>query len=475
MSLYAPEFFSDVAQDVARKFLTNFGGWTLFVASLSVVFCFGMALGPWGRRVIGGPDAVPEFRMATWIGMMFAAGMGAGLVFWGAAEPLFHYLMPPPGEGLEAASPAARSRSLAITQFHWAFHGWGIYGATAIAIGLAATARGAILPSAPFTKLPAPARQMIDAVALVSVLFGVVASTASAVQSVGAGTEILTAGGLLDGVGVQLAALILLSLGYLSSAALGLRRGIAVLSNVNMVLAVLLAAYVLIAGPTVAIVATLFESIASYAKDLPELSLNLRSDEAGRQWTSDWSLTYFLWWAAWTPFVGVFLVRISRGRTIRSFVGGAVFIPTLVTLVWFAIFGGTALELDRSGVDLAVTSFDTAPQATYRLLGELPLSALFQVLTILLMAVFLITSADSGAYVLAMFSEGRSDPGLRSRLFWGVVIGVLAAASVLSAQGQALFRAVAVSGAIPLTVLLFAWMANAVWQLIQEHRATKKA
>lgn len=465
VSLFAPGSFSAWVQLVAARFLDGFGGWTLFVSSACVVFCAAVLVAPHGRRLIGGEGAVPEFRLATWTAMMFAAGMGSGLVFWGAAEPVIHWLTPPPGEALTPRSAEARERALALTQFNWALHGWGVYAAAAIAIGLFMTRAGPILPSLPFTRLGPRARRAIDIAGLVAVLFGVVASLGQSVLLLGAGAEIVSGGGLPGGLGVQLVALLVIAAGYLGSAALGLRRGIAILSNVNAVVALVLAAWVLIAGPTGAILATAADSAAAYLSALPELSVNLREGGKPRTWTNAWSLTYFLWWIAWTPFVGVFLARISRGRSLRAFVLAAVVMPSLVTLAWFSILGGAAIEIQASGVDLGVRDFDTAPQATFRVLESYPLTRVFQIVAMALIAVFLVTSADSGAFVLAMFSEQKADPGVAARLYWGVVIAGLTAGAVLSQTGQDAMRALAVAGAMPLTFILFGQGAAATWRL----------
>lgn len=462
-----PGEFTTGVQAVATQFLATFGGWTLFVTTAAVVFCLAVLVVPAGRTVIGGPDAKPEFRFTTWTAMMFAAGMGSGLVFWGAAEPLIHWLTPPAGEGIAPQSDEARMRSLAITQFHWALHGWGVYALAAVAVGIFMTKDGPILPSAPFPSLPRGARRAIDFAGLIAVLFGVVASLGQSVFLLGAGARVVTDGAFPGGLGVQLTALLGITVAYLISAALGLRKGIAVLSNINAVGALILALWVLTAGPTLTISQTTWDSAVAYLSALPELSLSLRGDEAGRQWTSAWSLTYFLWWIAWTPFVGVFLARISRGRSIRSFVTAAVVLPSLVTLLWFGIFGGAALSFQEAGIDLGARDFATAPQAAFRVLEGLPLTKAFQVLAMALIAVFLITSADSGAYVLAMFSEEDSDPKVPARMFWGVIIAAMTAGAVLSQSGQDATRALAVAGAMPLTFILFAQGVSACIKLFR--------
>jgi choline-glycine betaine transporter len=459
-----PGGFASALGTVADFFLRSFGGWTLALANLCLLFCVAVCVLPWGREVIGGPGRTPEFRSVTWVSMMFAAGMGAGLVFWGAAEPLIHLGSPPPGEGIEPFSDEARRRSLAITQFHWGLHAWAIYAAATIAIALSARKGRPPLPSTAFPGLPRPAARVVDLCALLAVIFGLVASLGQGAFQVAAGLG-ASVPGLGSGLPVQLGFLIVLSAAFLASAALGLRRGIAVLSNVNMALAAALLLFLLIAAPIGEPFAALGEGFTGYLTAVPGLSVTLREEGEGRAWTEAWSLVYFLWWVAWTPFVGVFLVRISRGRSLRAFVLAAVGAPSLLTLVWFSVLGGAALGLQEGGADLGVTDFAAAPMATYTLLDALPFADVTKLLTVLLVSFFLITSADSGAYVVAMFAEERTDPSTMSRLLFGGVLALLTMAALLSEGGQSTTRAMAVAGGIPLTALLGFQVASAVWRL----------
>ena len=443
----------------ADWFLIRFGTVVLWGATACVALCATLAVGPAGRLRIGGDEAAPEFGTLTWLSMLFAAGMGAGLVFWGAAEPLIHAGSPPPGTKSDPVREA-----LALTQFHWSLHAWSIYAVAALAVAAATAPRAAPMPSAPFARLPRRWRRALDWTALAAVLFGVVASLGQGVFQMGAGAEIITDGVLRDGKGLQAALLILLLAAYGGSAATGLARGIAVLSLVNVGLALALLATVLAMADGVGIARTLGETVVAYAEALPRLSVDLRPEGPARQWTRDWSLTYLLWWVAWTPFVGVFVARISRGRSVRAFLGGVVLVPALGTLLWFSVFGGAALGLQAQGADLGVAGFETAPQATYAVLGGLPFPAVTQAAAFLLVFLFLVTSADSGAYVLGLFSRG-GEPGVPERLYWGAVLAGLTGAAVWSEGGQAVTRAFAVTGAIPLCALLLAQAVSLRWSL----------
>jgi choline-glycine betaine transporter len=451
-------------QNASAWFLSVFGGLTLLLATACVVFCFAVAFLPQGRQCIGGEGTAPQFGVLTWIAMMFAAGMGAGLVFWGAAEPLIHAGSPPPGEGLEPFSDEARQRALGLTQFHWGVHAWAIYAAPTIAVALSVGKGRPPLPSTAFPRLPAAIARTIDLTALLAVVFGLVASLGQGVFQVSAGLSRIIPGAEEDLL-TQVIFLAVLSAAFLGSTALGLRKGIAVLSNINMVLAGGLLLFLILVVPWAPLASAVTQSLSAYATQIPALSVNLREAGEGRVWTEAWTLVYFLWWVAWTPFVGVFLVRISRGRSLRAFVLAAVGAPAALSLVWFAVFGAAGFFVQTGGVSLGVEDFASAPLATYSLLEQFPLAAVTQVLTVVLVATFLVTSADSGAYVIAMFAEEDSSPTVAGRLFFGVVLAALTLAALLSKGGQDVTRALAVAGGIPLVFLVAAQIVSATIRL----------
>ncbi|ADM08509.1 choline/carnitine/betaine transporter family protein [Parvularcula bermudensis HTCC2503] len=471
-ALVWPAVLSRVLRQVSDGFLRNFDWFTLTLTATALVFCALAALHPkLAHRRLGGPAAVPEFRLVTWFAMLFAAGMGAGLVFWGAAEPLIFTKAPPPG-GAVANTERATVEALALTQFHWSLHAWGVYAAAAIAVSVSLRPGEPPVPSAPFRR--PGLRIFVDWLAVIAVLFGLVASVGQGVIQMGAGVERLSGGVVGDGTMTRLAVLMAVSAAYLLSVARGLRGGIALLSNINLAVAVALALFVLIVGPSRDILNTLIDGLTAYLEALPRLSLDLRPEGQARQWTRDWSITYFLWWIAWTPFVGVFIARVSYGRSLRAFALAVVLVPAIVTLLWFSIFGGTALALDHAGIDLRTTDFRSAPFATYRVLENLPLASITTVLTFVLVFIFILTSADSASLVLAMFAKRDPNPPLKERLFWGLMIAVLTAGAVLSEAGQSVTRAFAVAGAVPLSFLLLAQMLVAAWNRFGTPPATEK-
>lgn len=413
-TLAFPEVTSGIMRGLSGWFFRNLDWMTLLAAAIAVLFCLAVVLLPVGSARIGGADAKPEFKAVTWFAMLFAAGMGSGMVFWGAAEPLVFYFSPPPGE-IAAESEAARREALALTQFHWGIHAWAIYAVAGLVVAIPAGGNKAPLPSTPFPALPRLSRRFIDWLAISAVIFGVVGSMGQGTIQMAAGVERITDEEILASPVSRLGILAVLTVIYLLSAASGLRKGIAILSNINLVLALLLMIFVFIAGPTLEIIWTFFETLSAYGQRIISLTFTLRPEGEAREWTHAWSLTYLLWWIAWTPFVGVFIARISRGRTLRQFVAAVVLVPVLVTLVWFSVLGGTALEMAEQGLRLGVRDMQTAPEATYALLEHLPFTLIMQILTFLLVFVFLLTSADSGSYVLAMFSRGRADPPVAER------------------------------------------------------------
>jgi len=445
-----------------------------FTTSL-LVLCVVLAAGPWGRLRLGTDHEKPEFGTGSWLAMLFAAGMGSGLVFWGLAEPLSHYVNPPPGLEDETSRQAM---AFAATFFHWGLHAWAIYAMAGLAIawfsyrfgaaespsGTLQAGLGGLLPKSGLQRLGA----LADAVAIFAVVFGVAAALAN-------GTILLHEGlGRASGrVLVQSAAygIILLSMAvvFIVSARSGLRRGIRWLSSGNIILAALFMLLVYSAGsgsagPT-ALLQTLWEGSWQYLQLLPGWSVQVQTQmqDGGesRSWAHGWTITYLLWWIAWAPFVGVFIARISRGRTIRSFLMGVLLFPVLFSMLWFSVLGGGAMAWDaeHQGQLAQLVQVDyTAPLFAW-FGGFAPetawLGVLLMWLACLLLFVFLVTSADSAAYVLSMISSGGDpDPARNLILFWGGLT-VLLAAGLLALDSADVNKAVAIAGAIPYAFLLF--------------------
>jgi choline/carnitine/betaine transport len=434
----------------------EYTGWLFMVlASLFVVFVLWLALGKFGNIPLGKDGEKPEFRTISWVAMMFAAGMGIGLMFYGVAEPLYHYVSPPPGT-VDGRTPAAIQTAMATSIFHWTLHPWAMYAVVGIAMAYGTYRLGRRqLISAAFTSLfgirmvEGPVGKFINILAIFATLFGTAASLGLGALQIGSG---LTSNGWVGEIGTPVLVVIvaILTSCFVASAVSGISRGIQWLSNINMVLAVLLAVIVFVAGPTLFILNLIPAAVGDYARDLATMSSRTEAvgDEALRTWLSGWTIFYWAWWVSWTPFVGMFIARISRGRTIRQFVTGVLLVPSIVSVIWFGIFGGTAFGIQQQAdktdnpADGLVSLVDGAPSidfdgALFDLVKNLGLpagvTAAVIILAMVLVAIFFITGADSASIVMAsLSSNGAADPKRGLVIFWGLLTGAVAAVMLLA-------------------------------------------
>ncbi|MGH3803797.1 MAG: BCCT family transporter, partial [Pseudonocardiaceae bacterium] len=377
--LVAPDNL-DTTTGKALDWLVTDMGW-LFVLSASgfVLFSLWLAFSKFGHIPLGKDGEKPEFRTVSWIAMMFSAGMGIGLMFFGVAEPLAHFVAPPPG------SSGGIGTAMATTMFHWSLHPWAMYAVVGLSIAYGSYRKGRKqLFSSAFIPLlgrraEGPIGKFIDILAIFATLFGTAASLGLGALQIGSGFQVV---GWMSEVSTFLlvAIVALLTLAFVASAVSGVAKGIQWLSNTNMVLAAILALFVFVVGPTVLILNLLPTTIGAYAAQLAQMSARTgaSSDPATGEWLSSWTIFYWAWWISWTPFVGMFLARISRGRTIRQFVVGVILVPSAVSLVWFAIFGGAGISEQRDGIDLA--GQDTPEGQLFGMLNHLPLTGITTVL-----------------------------------------------------------------------------------------------
>ncbi|MGY1754144.1 BCCT family transporter [Blastococcus sp. SYSU D01042] len=423
---------------------TNLGWLFVLLASAFVVFVIWLAASRYGRIPLGRDDEAPEFRTVSWIAMMFSAGMGIGLMFFGVSEPLTHYVSPPP-RTVEAETPEAVSTAMATTLFHWSLHPWAIYAVVGLAIAYGTFRRGrpqlissAFAPLFGRRRTEGPAGKFIDVLAIFATLFGSAASLGLGALQIGSGVEIL--GWLGDvGNGALVAIIAVLTAAFVASAVSGVAKGIQWLSNINMVLAGVLALFVFVVGPTVLILNLVPGAIGAYFADLAEMAGRTEASggDAMAEWLRGWTVFYWAWWISWTPFVGLFIARISRGRTIRQFVSGVLLVPSVVSLVWFAIFGGAGIAAQRDGADVAGQS--TSEGQLFGVLGTYPLATLMTVLVMVLVAIFFVSGADAASIVMGSLSErGTLEPSRRTVIFWGVVMGAVAAIMLLVGGDEAL-------------------------------------
>ncbi|QZS54894.1 BCCT family transporter [Rhodococcus opacus] len=425
--LVAPDNL-DSTTGKALDWLVTDMGW-LFVLSASgfVLFSLWLAFSKFGHIPLGKDGEQPEFRTVSWIAMMFSAGMGIGLMFFGVAEPLAHYVTPPPG------SNGGIGTAMATTMFHWSLHPWAMYAVVGLSIAYGSYRKGRKqLFSSAFIPLlgrraEGPIGKFIDVLAIFATLFGTAASLGLGALQIGSGFQVV---GWMSEVSTFLlvAIVALLTLAFVASAVSGVAKGIQWLSNTNMVLAVILALFVFVVGPTVLILNLLPTTIGAYAAQLAQMSARTgaSSDPATGEWLSSWTIFYWAWWISWTPFVGMFLARISRGRTIRQFVVGVIVVPSAVSLVWFAIFGGAGISEQRDGIDLA--GQDTQEGQLFGMLNHLPLTGITTVLVMILVGIFFVSGADAASMVMGTLSQrGSLEPQRWVVVFWGVLTGGVAA------------------------------------------------
>ena len=438
-------------------------GW-LFVtlASAFVLYVLWLAASKYGRIPLGRDDEAPEFRTISWIAMMFSAGMGIGLMFYGVAEPLAHYVTPPP-RTVEPQTPEAIQTAMATTLFHWTLHPWAIYAVVGLAIAYGTFRRGRKqLISAAFEPLfgkrrtEGAAGKVIDVLAIFATLFGSATSLGLGALQIGSGVQILGWAGSV-GNGVLVGIIAVLTAAFIASAVSGIGRGIQWLSNINMVLAVVLAVFVFVVGPTVLILNLVPEAVGSYFSDLAQMAARTEATggDAMATWLHGWTVFYWAWWIAWTPFVGVFIARISRGRTIRQFVTGVLLVPSVVTLLWFAIFGGAGIAAQRSGADIAGQA--TSEGQLFGVLGHYPLATAATVLVMVLVGIFFVSGADAASVVMGSLSErGTLSPSRKTVIFWGAMTGAVAAVMLLVGGDEALtgLQNLTIIAALPFAVVM---------------------
>ncbi|WP_435856047.1 BCCT family transporter [Streptomyces physcomitrii] len=436
---------TDNLEDVsgrALKSLVHNGGWAfMLVASAFVVFALWLAASRYGRITLGTEGEEPEFRTVSWIAMMFSAGMGIGLMFWGVSEPLAHFKTPPPGTD-PASSADKMQTAMATTLFHWTLHPWAIYAVAGLAIAYSTFRRrrrqtiGAVFaPLIGERHANGGVGRVIDILAIFATLFGSAASLGLGALQIGSGFEVLD---WMDDVSTGLLVLIItvLTAAFVLSAISGVEKGVQWLSNINMVLALVLAVFVFVAGPTIIALDMVPSSLFSYLGDLPELAgrTEATGGEGIREWLGSWTVFYWAWWISWTPFVGMFIARISRGRTIRQFVGGVILVPSTVSLIWFAIFGTSAMKLQEQG---KLAGESTPEGQLFGVLAEYPLATAMSILVMVLVGIFFVSGADAASIVMGTLSQkGALEPGRLVVVFWGVVTGAVAAIMLLIGNGE---------------------------------------
>jgi choline/carnitine/betaine transport len=439
----ATKSLESVSKSLLSTTMSN-GGWAFVLAASGfVVFSLWLAFSRYGKITLGKEGEQPEFRTVSWVAMMFSAGMGIGLMFYGVSEPLAHFATPPPGTGGAGAPAAERMETaMATTLFHWTLYPWAIYAVVGLAIAYSCFRRGRRQTiSAVFTPLIGEKSangtfgRVIDIIAIFATLFGSAASLGLGALQIGSGVEEIKWASNV-GTPVLVTIIAILTLAFVASAISGVEKGIQWLSNINMVLAGLLVLFVFIVGPTILMLNLLPTSMGSFIGELPQMAARTDSTagEGVAAWLSSWTVFYWAWWISWTPFVGMFIARISRGRTIRQFVGGVILVPSVVSLIWFAIFGGTAISLERHGSKIANEA--TAEGQLFAMLREYPIAGVTSLVVMILVAIFFVSGADAASIVMGTLSQkGTLEPGRNVVIVWGVLTGAVAAIMLLIGGG----------------------------------------
>jgi choline/glycine/proline betaine transport protein len=432
-------------------------GWFYVLAVAGfMIFVVAVALSSHGRVKLGPDHSEPDYSYTSWFAMLFSAGMGIGLMFFGVAEPVMHYVSPPMGEPqtVEAAREAMR-----ITFFHWGMHAWAIYAVVALALAyfafrhdLPLTIRSSLYPLIG-DRIYGPIGHTVDIFAVLGTIFGVATSLGFGVIQINSGLEYLF--GVPNNLPMQVLLITVITAIATVSVGLGLDAGIRRISVLNMILAGGLLAFVLVAGPTVYLLQTLVQNTGNYLTNLMHMTFNLYAYEPN-EWIGGWTLFYWGWWIAWAPFVGMFIARVSRGRTIREFVVGVLLVPLGFTLMWMTFFGNTALHMIMiQGItELADAVAADTSVALFQFFEHLPLSSITALIATLLVVTFFVTSSDSGSLVVDILtSGGRDDSPTWQRIFWAIVEGVVAA-SLLVAGGLAALQTATIASALPFTIVM---------------------
>jgi glycine betaine transporter len=466
--LLSPATLDAVFGVVLSTVTRNFGWLYLWVVLGLVVLAFVLAFSRYGDLKLGDEDEEPEFSLGAWFSMLFSAGMGIGLVFWGVAEPVSHYTTSPPG--IAPGTPEAANAAMRYAFFHWGLHPWAIYGIVGLAIAFFQFRRkSSALVSSATEALPWKTVQRLspafNVLAVVATAFGMAASLGMGATQINSGLH--TVFGLPVNVAAQAGIIIVTTALFLASAVSGVGRGIKWLSSGNLVMAAVLALTVLVLGPTIAIIDTFTSTLGAYLSEFVRMSLRM-SPFRDSSWIGDWTLFYWAWWISWSPFVGLFIARVSRGRTIRQFIMGTVLAPTLVGFAWFSIFGGTALYMQIfQGVPLVEAVKADVSTAMFVMFNALPLGGVMSVVATLLVLVFFVTSGDSATLVLGMMSSGGDpNPPNRIKVMWGVLVSAIAI-SLLFAGGLKAVQTATIVFALPFSVVLVL-MATSVTRAIHQ-------
>lgn len=474
----SPSSLEYTATNALTWLITNFGWFYMLITAFFVLFVIVLAISPFGKIRLGKQDDRPEYSWITWIGMLFAAGIGVGFVFWGVAEPVLYYLDPP--VGVEPGTTDAAIAGLRYGAYHWALHPWAIFSIVGLTLAYVQFKKGrpGLISSAFYPLIGKKTEgwmgQTIDILAVLATCTGVATTFGLSAMQITGGLSHLTP--LPNSAWVQMLVILVVTVCFILSAAKGVDKGIKVLSNVNIAVAGLLLVFVLAFGPTLFVANNFVSTLGGYISNLIPMSLTL-NPFSGNEWLGKNTIFFWAWHISWAPFMGLFIARISRGRTIREFMAGVLLVPSVVAILWFTTFGGTALHVELFGsggiADLVMGDVELALFAT---LDSLPFTLFTSIVSLLLIFIFFITSADSATYVLGMMtSRGNLNPSLRMKILWGLLIAGTAGVLLISGGGglDALQTASLVA-ALPFSIIMICMIIAILIMLNRDFRVARR-
>ena len=464
----AGEVFSQLQSFITHRFRWLF----IILMNVTVVFSLYIALSRYGDIRLGHQTEHPEYSLLSWFGMLFSAGIGIGLLYWGTAEPLYHFMSPPMGQ---AETVEAAKQAMSISFLHWGIHAWALYCVVALSLayfhyrrGLPLSIRSVLYPLIG-QKIYGKWGHVVDTLAVFGTMFGVVTSLGLGAMQINAGFSNVF--GIPNNVPVQLCLIAIITAMATLSVMMGLDKGIKRLSDINIVLTVLLLGFMLFFGPTQFIIDSFIENIGNYVSQL--IPLGFWSEAySNTDWQANWTIFYWAWWVSWSPFVGIFVARISRGRTIREFIFGVLFIPMLLLFFWFTTFGGSAVHMELMGnyglIEAVKADYGSA---IFKLIEYYPLTKPLTLVIVVMIMLWFVTSSDSASFVIDMLTAGGdTNPPKIQRLFWALSQGVIAAV-LLVAGGLSALQAVAIIAGFPFAIVVFVMM-YCLWRGLTRDRLT---
>jgi glycine betaine transporter len=453
---FSPGNLEDLSNTITAFIYVHFGWYYMLVIVSIIIFAIYMTYSRFGKITLGKKGDKPEFSLLSWFAMLFSAGMGIGLVFFTTAEPISHAFISAPGG--EVGTDKAIRESLQFAMFHWGLHGWALYSIVALILAYFKFNKGApglisatLVPVFGEKSIRGTFGKVVDILAIIATVVGVASTLGFGSAQIRSGLAFLF--GTPETFTFQMIILAVATVLFIASAWSGLGNGIKHLSTINILLGLLLVFLLFIVGPTMYILNMFTSTIGNYLSNIVNMSFQLRPQSgSGRDWINDWTIFYWAWWISWAPFVGMFIARVSKGRTVKQFIIGVILAPTLVTLIFFSVFGVSALNLEQHGI--AKISEFSIETSTFGVLQHYPMGSILAFITIFVIAIFFITSADSATFVLGMFSTGgQLNPANMVKIAWGVALSAMAAIVSYSGGVQG-FQNLLIITALPFSLII---------------------